>query len=141
MKALSFVRFATYAMLLAIALLNSSTRRFIEVRLQPDETPPRINPTDIATWHGQKEKWIVAALVEAQRFSDKTISAPYPEVPIGIKSLLEEKAPGYSGSIRLVRWVQNAPGFIGRTYLVYMYLDGRDWLVLDVATWEDQYEA
>jgi hypothetical protein len=139
MKKLTNLRFLTYGVILAIALLSRDVRRFVEVALESHDNPPTINPLETSSWLGQEESALATVLADARRSSGELIEPPFLQLPRGVRNLLEQQSPGYRGSVLRVHWLLFAPGFVVRTYQVYFYTVGKELIVLDVATWEDSY--
>jgi hypothetical protein len=142
MQKFTYIRLVTYSLLIVIFIFGAQPQRhFVELEIEPSHYPPAIDPLDTTQWLGMSETSL-AQILKVARFNDaRLVRAPYREIHNGVRQLLERAAPKYSGDIRVVKWRVQAPGFVERTYEIYLYLRDNDWVILDAATWETVHEA
>jgi len=134
MRRLSYIRYLTYAVLLAVAVIAVRKRHFIEVSLA---SPPYAASVDISGWCGENETSLRQRLVDCQLWRDVAIKT-IGDLDSGVRAILEKERPDYRGRVRRMTWTMDLGGWNVRSFEIYLIEDSADWIIFAARSWDTQ---
>jgi hypothetical protein len=135
MRFLKPVRYLTYAVLVAIAVVVTRQRYFVEAQLEPVYFKPAPSST---AWVGQSEQWLRDTLSTSRLITDVLLESSSLEIDPKIRADLLKARPGYSDFLRHMIWVRDLGGWKIRQHEIYLFKDGKGWLILEVSEKDEQ---